>query len=252
MIDLAIGVLGPLEVWRDGRSVHLGGRKSKIAFAALVISLNHAVPIDCLTAAVWDDDPPPSGVDTLQSILSRLRASLGHDAIELIDHSYRLVLKPESVDAVRFERLLARASSVLPDDPETAAVTGGDALGLWRGVPFGDLCDVPVLEPEVRRLEALRLSVVEIRLEADVACGRLPSAIASLETEVSEHAYRERLWYLLILALARDGRRVEALRAAQRLREVLADTGLEPSAEILELEEHVLQEAPEVRSHLLH
>ena len=87
---------------------------------------------------------------------------------------------------------------------------------------------------------------------ADVACGQLSSAIASLEEEIEENPYRERLWYQLVLALARDGRRVEALRAVQRLRRMLAETGLNPSTEILELERQVIDEAPGVQAHLHH
>lgn len=250
MGTLQIEVLGPLEVDVDGRSVALGGPRARTVFAALVVGLNHAVSIDNLVASVWGDHPPEHAIDTLQSIVSRLRGELGHDVIELIDHSYRLVADPAAVDSIRFERLLERASGIVPDDASRAAAMMIEALALWRGVPFGDLSDVVFLEPEVRRLEALRLSAIEVRLEADVACGRLTSAIASLEAETLENPYRERLWYLLVLALARDGRRVEALRACQQIRAILGEVGLEPSTDLTELEAMVIQESPMVRSHL--
>jgi DNA-binding SARP family transcriptional activator len=160
------------------------------------------------------------------------------------------VADPASVDAIRFERLLESASRTVVDDASSAATMMIEALALWRGVPFGDLSDVVFLEPEVRRLEALRLSAIEVRLEADVERGMLTSAIASLEAETLENPYRERLWYLLVLALARDGRRVEALRACQQLRAVLGEVGLEPSTDLSELEAMVIEEAPMVRSHL--
>ena len=250
MGTLQIDVLGPLEVHVGERSVPLGGRRARTVFAALVVGLNHAVSIDNLVASVWGDDPPEHAVDTLQSIVSRLRGTLGHDVIELIDHSYCLVADPASVDAIRFERLLERASRTVVDDASSAATMMIEALALWRGVPFGDLSDVVFLEPEVRRLEALRLSAIEVRLEADVERGMLTSAIASLEAETLENPYRERLWYLLVLALARDGRRVEALRVCQQLRAVLGEVGLEPSTDLSELEAMVIEEAPMVRSHL--
>jgi DNA-binding SARP family transcriptional activator len=250
MGTLQIGLLGPIEARLDGRLVPIGGRNERLVLAALTVALNHAVSTDSLIDDIWNDDPPPSGLDTLQSIVSRLRSKLGGDVIELIDHSYRLVADPDQVDAVRFERLLGEASSRLADDPAGAASLATRALALWRGTPFGNLHDAPFLEPDVWRLDALRLSVLETRLEADVACGRLTSAIANLQAEIIENPFRERLWYLLILALARDGRRVDALRSCQQLRAELAEIGLEPSADILELEEMVLEEAPRVRSHL--
>ena len=249
MGTLQIGLLGPVEARVDGCTVHIGGRNERLVLAALAVALNHAVPIDTLIDDIWNDDPPPSGLDTLQSIVSRLRSKLGCEVIELTDHSYRLVADPDQVDVIRFERQLSEASARLGDDPAASASLATNALALWRGSPFGDLRDAPFLEPEVWRLEALRHSALEIRLEADVACGRLTSAIANLQAEIIENPYRERLWYLLILALARDGRRVEALRSCQQLRAELAEIGLEPSADLQELEEMVLGEAAAVQFH---
>lgn len=249
---LQIGLLGPVEAYLDDRRVSLGGSNERMVFAALAVALNHAVPVDSLLVAVWGDDPPPAALDTLQSVVSRLRSRLGHDHIESIDHSYRLVAEPDQVDIIRFERLMTRASTLLTDDPNGAASIAAEALALWRGIPFGDLSDSACLQPEVGRVEALRLGVLEIRLEADIACGRLTPAIANLEAEIVDHPYRERLWYLLVLGLARDGRRVAALRECHRLRASLIDIGLEPSTDIKELEAMVLDEAPYVRSHLAH
>lgn len=250
MDGLRIGVLGPLEVVRSGRPVGLGGRNEQIVLAALVVHLNRAVSTDTLADAVWNGAPPPSGLDTLQSILSRLRSRLGHDAIELVDHSYRFVAAPDHVDAIRFERLLGEAAMCRADDPSAASSLATEALALWRGTPFGNLGDAELLVPEVRRLESLRSSAVEVRLDADVACGHLVSAIADLRAEIIEHPYRERLWYLLALALARDGCRVDALRTCHRLRVDLREVGLEPTADICELEQMIIDEAPEVRSRL--
>ncbi len=248
---LQIGLLGPVEARVGGIRVFLGGRHERLVFTALAVALNHAVSSDFLVDAIWEDEAPASALDTLQSIVSRLRGRLGRDAIELVDHSYRLAADPDQVDVIVFERLTNEASAaLLADDSTTAAILATKALALWRGAPFGDLRDAQFLEPEVRRLEALRLGASEIRLDADVGCGRLTSAIASLEAEIIENPYRERLWYLLILALARDGRRVDALRACQQLRTDLAEIGLDPSRDICELEEMILNEAPTVRSHL--
>ena len=69
---------------------------------------------------------------------------------------------------------------------------------------------------------------------------------------VEDHPYRERLWCLLMSALAHDGRRVEAIRAYRRLEGLLAEVGLEPSREIRDLEQQILVEAPGVGAHLLH
>ena len=248
MDTFRIGVLGPIEAYLAGCGVRLGGRKEQLLLAALAVVPNQTVSTDSLLEGIWNGVPPSSGLDTLQSMVSRLRRRLGHDVLELVDHSYRLVVEPEQVDSIRFERLLGDAASLLAEDPSAASALATDALVLWRGTPFGDLGNVSFLEPEVWRLEALRQSALEVQLEADVACGRHASAIAGLQAEVARNPYRERLWYLLVLALARDGRRVDALQACDRLRAELAATGLKPTADIYELEQMVLTEAPAVRS----
>ena len=53
-------------------------------------------------------------------------------------------------------------------------------------------------------------------------------------------------WLLLGEALRRDGRRVEALRTCERLRRVLADAGLAPGPELIDLERRIAGTAPPV------
>ena len=62
----------------------------------------------------------------------------------------------------------------------------------------------------------------------------------TLEAAIEENPYRERLWHLLVQALARQGRRVEALRACAELRRLLVEVGLEPGVEVTRLEEQIL------------
>ncbi len=93
---------------------------------------------------------------------------------------------------------------------------------------------------EAIRLDELRIAAVELSLEAELALGRQEFVIGELEAAVVEYPYRERFWYLLIEALHRDGRRVEAVRACDRLRELLADVGLRASEELGQLEHRIL------------
>ena len=85
-----------------------------------------------------------------------------------------------------------------------------------------------------------RIVAMEIALEAEVALGRHELAAAELESAVREHPYRERLWYLLAEALLRDGRRVEALRTCERLRDTLAEVGMQAGDELLDLGQRIL------------
>ena len=85
------------------------------------------------------------------------------------------------------------------------------------------------------------MAAIELSLEAEIALGNHELAVAELEVAVEEHPYREHLWYLLIEALAACDRRVEALRACGRLRNVLAEVGVAAGDELLSLEQQLLE-----------
>ncbi len=243
-MTIDIRILGPVELAVDGSAVHIGGDRPLTLLAALAIDIGHAVPVDRLVVDVWDDEVPEAAEADLQSHVSRIRAAIGAAHLVSEDHSYTLELPPDVVDAVRFERLALEAERLLPDDPQAALDACVEGMGLWRGAPFGSLGDLPFLRPAASRLIELRSSVIEIRLEADLVLGRHARAIPMLETLVSEYPYRERTWYLLADALARDGRRVEALRTLRRLESQLAEVGLTPSRELRELEQQIIDEVP--------
>ncbi len=234
-----IRVLGPIDVMTATGSASVGGIRARAVLGALVISAGHAVPIDHMCEAVWGVDPPPSADNTLQSYVSDIRRVLGAGTIARSDHSYELDAHAVDIDARQFEQLLRRATEARADSEESWRLCH-DALRLWRGRPFGDLADEEAFRLEAYRLDELRLATMELSLEADLALGRHELVVGELEVAVEEHPYRERLWYLLIQALARDDRRVEALRACARLRRVLREVGIAPGSDVTEIERRIL------------
>src|SRR5262249_22924581 len=136
------------------------------------------------------------------------------------------------VDAVRFERLLVQARQ--EEGPGRVRLLR-EALALWRGAAMQDVAleDSEALGAAVTRLERLRLTAVEDRLEAE---GRLRpggGVIAELTDAVTAHPLRERLVAALMRALAAAGRDSEALFTYERTREALADAlGVDPSPEL--------------------
>ncbi len=220
-----IRVLGPIDVLTPEGTSSVGGLHSRRLLGALVVSVAHAVAADKLIDVVWGETPPPSASATLQSLVSRLRRIVGGDSIRLVDHSYVLSVGRGCVDALEFERLVATAEHEHGDVGRRRALCQ-EALALWRGVPFGELADEDPFRLEALRLDELRVSAMELRLAADVELGDTDLAVASLRALIEEHPYRERLWQLLIEALAADGRRVEALREYDRFRILLAEVGL--------------------------
>ena len=93
---------------------------------------------------------------------------------------------------------------------------------------------------------------MELQLEFELELGQEEVAVGALKALAEEYPYREKMWYLFIAALSMGGRRVEALRACDQLRRVLAEVGLEPSVEVRQLEDEIIEEGPRVRPRLRH
>lgn len=237
--DLDLLVLGPVAAHRDGMPIHLGGGEH-LLLAALIVSIGHVVSDDALADALWGDQPPRSAQNTLQSTVSRLRTHLETE-IERIDEGYVLAVPAMCVDAVRFERSIRSAQEAAGSWAEVwhHSTTG---LSLWRGRPYGAFGEREPFTLERIRLEEQRVLANEILLTAEIELGRHALAACSLEALVLEHPYRERMWHLLVAALARGGRRVEAVRACDRLESVLATVGMSAGPTTRELRQRVLAE----------
>lgn len=241
-----IRVLGPVDVITTQGQRAIGSRKERLLLAALAVSANHFVSSDMLAEILWLGDPPPSRDNTLQTYVWRLRHLIGEDRIVTSENqSYSLLVSAAELDALVFEGLVAQAVAKRTD-PIPCRNACRAALQLWRGVPFGNLADQDPFRLEAIRLDEARMFTSELKLECDLALGREEIAIGALEALVEEYPYRERVWHLLIAALALNGRRVEALRAFHRLEEVLGEVGLEPTPEIRELEDAILTDANEI------
>ena len=121
--------------------------------------------------------------------------------------------------------------------PTRATAELGEALALWRGDALADCRGGGWAAAEAVRLDELRLSTVEDRIDADLMLGQHGVLVGELESLVARHPLRERLWAALMLALYRAGRQADAVRAYQRARDVLVgELGLEPGAELRRLE----------------
>jgi len=241
--DDMIRVLGPIDLLAHGRPRSVGGRNARRLLGALVVGAGRSISIHQLQWSLWGDTPPRSATSSLQTYIARLRHRLGSETIERSDHCYRLVVERHQIDAIRLEDLLTGAPAPR-DDPQRCLDICTEGLALWRGDPFGDFVDDEPFRLESARLGELRVSLNELALECELVLGRSDIVAAELESAVEEYPYRERLWYLLIDALASDGRRVEALRACSRLREVLAEAGLEPGERLTRVEQEILTDAP--------
>jgi WD40 repeat protein/DNA-binding SARP family transcriptional activator len=243
-LPVRFAVLGPLEVSREEDPIPLGGPKQRIVLAHLVLSANQVVSAERLIDALWGEDLPEDPKSTLRVYVSRIRSSLGLDAIEARAPGYLLKAARSEVDALRFEDLLGEARANGREPRATDRILG-EALTLWRGPALADLASEPSLEGEIARLEELRLQAIEEKMAAEIELGHHAHVVAQLESLTRSHPLRERLAGELMLALYRSDRQAEALAAYERARTILAEElGIDPSHELRQLHERILRQDP--------
>ncbi|MDP4501636.1 AfsR/SARP family transcriptional regulator [Nonomuraea turcica] len=238
MAGVSFGLLGPIKVWSGGDELGVGSPQQRRLLALLLLSDGRQVSLDEIVGALWGCEAPRSAVVSVRTYVSRLRrtladggaAGLGTEAeIRSAGRGYHLAVDPGTVDVTVFRQTTAAAREARERGElgEASRLLRG-ALALWRGPALGGLGGA-FFEGRRAWLEQLRASAMEERWAIDIERGDCGEAIAGLTRATSAEPYRERLWELLMWALDRDGRRVEALSAYRRAARLLDDDlGLEP------------------------
>jgi DNA-binding SARP family transcriptional activator len=243
--DVAARLLGPMEVeWRGVRAP-LGARAQRALLARLLLDANRTVSTERLVDDLWGEDAPATALKMLHVYVSKLRKVLPPGMLVTSPPGYALQIEPDAVDLVRFEVLREQGRAALAAGfAATAADRLREALALWRGSALAEF-DEPFATVEAARLEELRQSTVEDRIDAELELGRHAGLVGELDAQVTRNPLRERLWGQLMLARYRSGRQAEALAGYRQLRELLAtELGIEPSAALRELERRMLQQDP--------
>jgi len=235
-------ILGPLEVCTEAGLLPLGGAKQRALLAILILHANEVVSAERLLDDLWGERQPASGAKALHVYVSQLRKVIGDDRVLTRPPGYALHVDPEELDVTRFQRLREQAETA---EPHEAAAILREAISLWRGTPLADVAYESFAQSEIARLEELRTSTLEQRIDADLAIGRQGELVGELETLVREHPLRERLRGQLLLALYRSGRQAEALAAYQDTRRALVEElGIEPGKALRELHQAILRQDP--------
>lgn len=237
MVGLRFGVLGPLEVRRDGTPVEVPPGRRRAVLACLLAHVGRPVAADALVEAAWGGELPADPRSALRTVLSRLRAVLGDGVIRADAAGYILDVPPAAVDAPRFVSLCRRAEEI----PRDAARLLDEALALWRGPAYTEFADRGFAESEARSLDRMRLDAIEARASAALAAGDPHGAAARLENLLAEQPFREHAMELLLTALYDTGDHTGALARLREYRARLADElGLDPSPALRALESRIL------------
>jgi DNA-binding SARP family transcriptional activator/pimeloyl-ACP methyl ester carboxylesterase/predicted ATPase/type II secretory pathway predicted ATPase ExeA len=238
-------ILGPLEVVDGTSPVRIGRGKQRALLATLLLSAGRTVSRDRLIEDLWGEEHPETAPKMIQIYVSRLRKALPERTIDTQGRGYALAVQADALDLDRFLRLRAEGRTALEAGrPDDASQLLHEALSLWRGPALAEF-EEPFAQAESPRLEELRLSAVEDRIEADLALGRHADLVAELEGLVARHPLRERLRAQHMRALYASGRQAEALAAYRAARRVLdEELGIEPSPMLKELERQILRQDP--------
>ncbi|MFF5075815.1 BTAD domain-containing putative transcriptional regulator [Actinoplanes sp. NPDC000266] len=243
-----VRVLGPVEVV-TGDTVVSGADRQLAVLGMLVAARGRTVSPDRLIDRLWDGEPPPSGTNSLQAYVSRLRRRLEPDrrpraaATILVSEGagYALKLDDDAVDAWALERDLARVPT-LP--PARALAALDERLAAWRGRPYAQFADEAWARPEVARLEDLRWSAREKAVELLLKLDRIPEAVSRATALTADQPLRGEGWRLLARGLWADGRPADALEALERHGSYLAEElGLDPEPAMVALERAIRSEA---------
>src|SRR5947208_3179506 len=239
-------ILGPVEALVDRRPATLGAPKQRALLALVLVNRRRVVTADQLIDGLWGESPPASALQSLQVYVHGLRRALGGERIETAGRGYRVIVGEEELDLDRFERTLERGRAALEAGrADDAADDLREALAIWHGPALADLPEETRRAAEAERLEELRLTALELRFDAELACGRHDAVVAELEALTAEHEYHERFLQQRMLALYRCGRQADALEVYRKARETLAeDLGLDPSPALQELERAILRQEP--------
>ncbi|PRY11819.1 ATP-binding protein [Kineococcus rhizosphaerae] len=223
---MQIELLGPLRVLADdGTEVAVPGTRLRRLLAELALRAGHPVSTGLLEDLLWTEEAP-SGPGALQSLVSRLRRTLG-DGATVAAGPAGYALRGVDVDVPQVEAGFARGRALLREGRSAQAEqTLTAALGRWRG-PLAEIAGTP----DAVRLEEARLEALADRARARLSLGELDGLAAELDELARAHPLREGFAELRVRVLTAAGRAGEALAAYEHTRKVLADElGADPSA----------------------
>jgi DNA-binding SARP family transcriptional activator len=237
------GVLGPVEVWQDGRSAPAGSARERFVLASLLLNAGRLTHTERLVDALWTE-PPRTAKAQLHNMISNLRRRLRADGglIEFRSTGYQLDLGPHEFDLAEFRALGARGRAAAEAGEHAAAVRSfTDAMALWRGPALADIPD-ELLGDARRALHAEQLAVAEAGLDSCLVLGRFDDVLRAVVPLIDEHPYRESLHEKRMRALLAAGRRADALEHyRQTYRRFADELGVEPGATLRELEQQILR-----------
>lgn len=246
MVDLI--ALGPLELRQGGERYELGPLMNRRVLAVLLHARGKPVSTEVLAERIWgESEPRGNSADTIRTYICRLRKHLkaagGEGRLQrCAPGRYRLVVRPEEVDLLRFDRLRHQASvAIRSGDASTATELLRKAEALWRGEPLTEFTSEWAGAVRSRLNEHL-LRVKEQRIELALQRGEHSDLIAELHELVAQHPTAERFVGYLMLALYRSERHSESLEVYRTTYRRFKQAGTSPKTHLQQLNQQIINQ----------
>jgi DNA-binding SARP family transcriptional activator len=233
MAHIRIVLFGETTVTDErGRARSIAGVKSIRILEMLALQQGQSLAKDVIADRLWEGNPPPSWVSTLEGHVSTLRRDIGctgrASALATTAKGYVLTeAGGVTVDVVEVRGLLQAASRA--DDRDRPGLVS-KAMDLHRGTLLAG--NVYSLWAEQARAE-LETQLVEACTDAARASYRLGDHVTArrlAQRAIDLDECAEGAWQVVLESLEGLGRAGEALNAYGRLRAVMLDrVGVEPS-----------------------
>jgi DNA-binding SARP family transcriptional activator len=245
---IRIELLGPFRLVRGGEAVPahaIASRKGRMLLKLLLARRGKLVPAATLAEALWGDSPPADPEANLATLVSRLRAVLGADAIAGDRQGWRLNPGAHvSVDLDEAEHLVSEAEARLGlEEPALALTASERAVALLgRGPVLADEPGADWAEDARREGERLAARARRAAWRAALALGDSAAALEHARAALAAEPLDEESHRAVMLAHHRAGEQGAALAAYERLRELLADElGADPGPATEELHLRILR-----------
>src|SRR5215470_7789852 len=219
---LKVRLLGGIELRaRDGCVATPRGSKARALLACLALSAGEPWPRRKLMGLLWSTRGEEQARASLRQALAELRRACGEPS-PLIADNHAVALDPAlvSADAVEFERLTAVGHLA-----EACALYGGDLID---GLAINDPAFGKWLSAERLRLREIFLRALAEAMAQAWQAGDRAAAGEAAQRLLQQDPLHEAACRTLMLVLAERGRRSEALKLYDGLRDRLQQQGAQP------------------------
>ena len=249
-------LLGDFTVTESDDDVTPRPAKLRTLLALLAVRHGETLTREAIVDELWGSTPPRNSLGTIQTYVYDIRkafdaidAGLGARTLLTRPQGYSLASVGLEYDIDRFDELVDLGRSLLGHGSTGASKEHlnrardclGEALSLWRGEPLANVARGDLLDSHVTWLFERKRHILSTRQQIDMALGRESELIGELMVLTELYPFHEGFCETLMLALARTGRRSEALEVFQRLRQRLSEElGLEPGPSTQRLQRALL------------